>query len=96
VIFKLRFRLAARQHVKYLGTDRQWVAQIQTELSDLQAAQRRRRRLRRLDAEGRALLRAAKLQLEAPLEQAGLKFHGRTIRRSRNRKYVLENTTSTS
>lgn len=85
VIFKLRYRLAARQHVKYLGTDRRWVEQIRTELSDLQAAPRRSRRLRQLDAQARALLRATKLQLEAPLQQAGLKFHGRVIRRARNR-----------
>src|SRR5690606_29089829 len=81
VIFKLRFRLAARQHVKYLGTDQRLVEQIRAELSDLQAAERRSRRLRRLDGQARALLRAVKLQLAAPLDQAGLKFRGRTIRR---------------
>jgi hypothetical protein len=89
VIFKLRYRLAARQHVKYLGTYQRLVEQIHTELGDLQAARRRSRRLRRLDGEARALLRAAKLQLEAPLEQAGLKFHGRAIRRLRNRSDVV-------
>ena len=95
-IFKLRYRLAARQHVKYLGTDRRWIEQIRTELSDLQAAPRRSRRLRQLDAQARALLRATKRQLEAPLQQAGLKFHGRVIRRARNRSDVFKNTNSSS
>lgn len=89
IIFKLRFRIAARQRVKYLGTDRHVVEQIRAELNDLQAAHRRSRRLRRLDAQARTLMRDTKLRLENRLEQAGLKFHGRAIRRPRNRNDVL-------
>ena len=96
VIFKLRYRIAARQHVKYLGTNRRFVEQIRAELNDLQAAHRRSRRLQRLDAQARTLLRDTKLRLEVPLEQAGLKFHGRAIRRPRNRTDVLNRTNSST
>ena len=92
VIFKLRYRIAARQHVKYLGTNRRFVEQIRAELNDLQAAHRRHRRLRRLETQARTLLQDTKLRLEAPLKQAGLKFHGRAIRRPRNQNEVMKNT----
>jgi hypothetical protein len=83
IIFKLRYRLAGRQRVKYLGTDQNLVAQIQTELNDLQAVHQRNHELRRLGKQARALLRETKQRLLAPLAQAGLKFHGRAIRRPR-------------
>ena len=57
IIFKLRYRMAGRQRVKYLGTDRRLVEQIQAELTDLQAAHRRNRQLRQLGAQARTLLR---------------------------------------
>lgn len=81
-----------RQRVKYLGTDPHLVAEIQTELNDLQAIHQRNRQLRQLDAEARVLLRETKQRLLAPLEQAGLKFHGRAIRRPRIRNEVLNPT----
>lgn len=92
IIFKLRYRLAGRQRVKYLGTDRRLAEQIQVELMDLQAAHRRNRQLRQLGAQARTLLRNTKSRLLAPLQQAGLKFHGRAIRRPRIRNDVLNST----
>ena len=93
IIFKLRYRMEGRQRVKYLGSDRRVVEQIRAELHDLQAAHRRHRRLRRLETQARTLLQDTKLRLEAPLKQAGLKFHGRAIRRPRNQNEVMNNTT---
>jgi hypothetical protein len=84
--------MAMRQRVKYLGTDPHLVAQIQAELNDLQAAHRRNRQLRQLGAQARALLRNTKSRLLAPLQQAGLKFHGRAIRRPRICNEVLNST----
>jgi hypothetical protein len=94
IIFKLRYRVAGRQCVKYLGTDERLVEHIRSELKDLQASHRRGRRLHRLDEEARELLRACKQRLELHLEQAGLKFHGRAIRRLRNRNDVINNTST--
>ncbi len=93
LIFKLRYRLAGRQRVKYLGTDPHLVAHIQAELDDLQAVHHRNRQLQQLGAEARALLRETKQRLLAPLAQAGLKFHGRAIRRPRIPTEVLKPTT---
>jgi hypothetical protein len=56
---------------------------MRAELELLQRPRRYAEQLRRLTAQARATLRRTKCQVELELEQAGLKFHGRAIRRPR-------------
>ncbi|MBN8629161.1 MAG: hypothetical protein J0M17_27120 [Planctomycetes bacterium] len=84
VISKLRYRLAGRQIVKYLGIDQDFVRRVGEQLETLQAADRRCRRLRRLAAETRSVLREVRDRLRPALREAGFTFHGQVIRRSRS------------
>jgi hypothetical protein len=82
--FKLKFRVAGRQRVLYLGADATFVDRIRRELAQLQAARRADRKLARLTKEAHGVVRRSKQQLEMHLRRAGLKFHGRAIRRSKD------------
>src|SRR5258708_2065497 len=62
--FKLRFRSAGRQRVRYLGKDPQTARAIARELVGLQAARRVQLRLRRLSHQARLRLRQAKQALQ--------------------------------
>ncbi|MBL9085009.1 MAG: hypothetical protein JNK76_24610 [Planctomycetales bacterium] len=84
MISKLRYRLAGRQIVKYLGIDQDFVRRVGEQLETLQAADRRCRRLRRLAAETRSVLREVRDRLRPALREAGFTFHGQVIRRSRS------------
>lgn len=78
--YKLRYRYAGRQHVKYVGSaDR--AAAVQGELGRLQVAVRMRRELRGLVREARQMLRASKSTLKPLLESRCYGFHGLEIRR---------------
>lgn len=79
--FKLRFRSAGRQVVRYLGGDAQFVEQIERELGQLQHAVKERRSSRRLLRSAGSALRHLKQRLEPRLRLIGFHFHGREIRR---------------
>ena len=80
--FKLRFRRAHQQVVRYVG-DAQHAAAIQAELDRLQADRRLERELRRITSTAQRMLREGKHQLEPLLEQENLRFHGLALRRPR-------------
>ena len=82
-IYKLRFRFAGRQQVRYVGTDRSASEIVRHALQILQHGRRARRQIRMACAAAAWALRRAKRQLAPLVEQAGLKFHGRAIRRPR-------------
>src|SRR5665213_2676335 len=79
--FRLRFRMGTKQLVRYVGSNPAFVEQVQRELAQLQKSTQSRRELRRLTREGYARLRSTKRQLQPLLQQVGLCFHGREIRR---------------
>jgi hypothetical protein len=80
--FKLRFRRAHQQVVRYVG-DAAHAAAIQAELDRLQADRRLERELGRITSTARRMLRAGKRQLEPLLAKENLKFHGLALRRPR-------------
>ena len=85
-VYKLRWRVAAKQRTKYLGTDLAGVNCIQEQLRQHQSICRIKKQLRDLGREGRAVLRETKLRLQPLLEEIGLAFHGWEIRRPRRRR----------
>jgi hypothetical protein len=80
--YKLRFRRACRQVVRYVGSIEE-AALVAGELKELQRARRLARELNRCDRIVRQRLRKAKAVVEPQLLAHGIKFHGRAIRRSR-------------
>lgn len=80
--FKLRFRRARRQVVRYIRGEVE-AAAVTAELEALQDGRRIRRKLADLNREASALFRQTKSRLQPILEAKGLKFHGRQIRRPR-------------
>jgi hypothetical protein len=82
--YKLRFRLNGRQHVRVLGTDPGMAAAVVRALFELQRAKRTDQQLRQLCRSGRAKLREGKRQLAPMLARLGVKFHGHSLRQSRN------------
>ena len=80
--FKLRFRRAGRQVVRYVRGIEE-AALVADELLEVQTARRLGRELSRLDRSVRQNLRKSKTILEPHLLPHGLKFHGRAIRRPR-------------
>lgn len=83
VVYKLRFRIGARQCVRYLGVDTEWVAAVREALRELQRARDALRNLRRLAIQARAFLRELKPRLAANAEHEGYHFHGLALRRAR-------------
>jgi hypothetical protein len=79
--FKLRFRSAGRQVVRYLGGDVEFVNQIERELAQLQRAVKERRCSCRLLRSAGLQLRHSKRRLEPRLRLIGFHFYGREIRR---------------
>jgi hypothetical protein len=82
--FKLRFRRAGRQIVRYVG-DAHRAGDVKNELSALQTEARLMRQLKTLTKTANQQLREVKKQLQPILEVHGWAFHGRTIRRPRKR-----------
>jgi hypothetical protein len=80
--YKLRFRRAGRQVVRYVGGTKE-AALVADELKTLQTARRLRRELDEIGRLGLQMLRNAKLELAPLLLEHGFKFHGRAIRRPR-------------
>ena len=88
VIFKLRFRVAGRPRVKYLGCDEARAAEVQDVLDALQRVRNYDRGLRELSRQANGQLRKSKRQLEPLLKNKGWKFHGRAIRRVKRKRSV--------
>jgi hypothetical protein len=84
-IYKLRFRFAGRQRVRYLGTDPTAVDQVREALTVLQAKRQLELESKRLHREATELLRGSKLLLGGPLAAAGYRFHGLAVRQPRVR-----------
>jgi hypothetical protein len=84
-IFKLRFRRAHQQVVRYIP-DAGQAAVIRAELARLQTDRHLQRELERLTKGARLMLRESKRSLEPIVATEGLKFHGLSLRRPRKRK----------
>jgi hypothetical protein len=82
--YKLRFRRAHRQVVRYVGAED--AAAIRAELARLQADCRLQRALGRLTKRARRMLRESKQNLAPIVATAGLTFHGLALRRPRKQK----------
>jgi hypothetical protein len=80
--FKLRYRVAGRQHVRYIASGHT-AALVRAELQRLQADTVAGRQRRALEREARRLLRDAKQMLQPLLTTYGFHFHGQAIRQSR-------------
>lgn len=78
--FKLRFRCAGRQVVRYLGQDGPFAEQVRQELWALQMERHAEIELAHLTAAARQLLRQAKHELLGAVDAAGFRFHGQAIR----------------
>ena len=85
-IYKLRFRLEGRQHVRFLGDDEQRVRAVQEELGVLQRERRNKRRFADLRRRTRRILSESKSALKGLLEQHGFHYHGQAIRKRRRPK----------
>ena len=87
LVFKLRFRSAttARQHVRYIGTDRTAADAVSDELAMLQRSARQHKCFRRLEADARRLLRETKERVQHLLKERGYHFYGMEIRGQRRR-----------
>ncbi len=83
--YKLRFRCAGRQRVKYLGSDPARAGRVRQELGALQALSRLDRRLARGTRAANRALRAVKGRL-GPLLLPGYAFRGLAVRRKRRPK----------
>lgn len=81
--YKLRFGVARKQRVRYLGGDRAFVDRVRDALATLQAALRARQELDRLRRAAARQLRAVKGQLEPLLAESDDRFHGLALRRRR-------------
>ncbi len=80
--FKLRFRRAGRQVVRYIRSSEE-ADKVRSELYVLQRERRRRRELADLNRETSHLLRESKKSVQPLVEAYGFKFHGRQVRRPR-------------
>ncbi len=83
-IFRLRYRVHGRQHVRYVSP--RDAAPLEAELGALQRQVRARRRLAGLAALARQALHDRKSMLAPLLEAHGYHFHGYQIRRCRHAK----------
>jgi hypothetical protein len=83
-IVRMRFRVAGRQHVRYISP--RDAAALEAELRALQRHVRARRRLARLAVLARQALGYRRSTLAPLLEARGYHFHGHQIRRCRSAK----------
>jgi hypothetical protein len=81
-IFRLRYRVHGRQHVRYVSP--RDAKALEAELASLQRQVRARRGLAVHAALARRALRDRRLTLAPPLKALGYHFHGHQIRRSQN------------
>ena len=82
-VYKLRFRVAGRQRVKYVGTDPLVADAVREELQRLQKSKHTQRNLQALIGQANRLLRESKSELLTDAKQAGYHFHGQSLRRPR-------------
>src|SRR3954462_11281945 len=82
-IFRLRYRVDGRQHVRYISPNN--AAALEAELRLLQKRVRACRYLNSLAALARQALRDRRLTLTPILQARGCHFHGHQIRRRRKR-----------
>jgi hypothetical protein len=80
---KLRFRRHGCQVIRYIGAEAE-ADIVRKELAALQAERRVHRALALLEKEARRLRRESRRQLTPLVAAAGLKFHGRDLRRPRS------------
>lgn len=80
--FKLRFRRAGQQIVRYVG-DAVQAAVVANELKTLQAARLAHHELSKFDRDARQILRKQVAVLEPLMLGHGFRFHGRAIRKFR-------------
>lgn len=78
--YRIAFRDAEVQKSIYIGSDPELATAARTLLAELQAGERARRVVRRLQVASRASLRAAKTAWERELERAGLHLQGFEVR----------------
>jgi hypothetical protein len=83
-IFRLRYRVDGRQHVRYVSP--RDAEALEAELATLQKRVRACRRLRSVAVLARQALRDRKMTLAPLLEARGLHFHGHQIRPCQNAK----------
>lgn len=81
--YKLRFRHRGQQLVRYLGRDPAVAERIRKEVTSLQEPRQATLELSRLRRQVRQALRDAKMQLTPVMAQRGLKYHGYSLRASR-------------
>lgn len=82
-IYKLRFRCAGRQVVRYLGADSGFAEYVRSRLRMFQRPRRCQRELRQRARQARRLLKDTKAGMAPLLESEGYRFHGLAIRRRR-------------
>ena len=82
-VYKMRFRIAGRQRVLYLGTDPLVADAVREELQRLQKSRHTRRNMQALIRQANRLLRDSKSELLADAKQEGYRFHGLALRRPR-------------
>jgi hypothetical protein len=82
--FKLRFRRAGKQCVRYVNFCQ--VSAVRVELDQLQAPTRLKRKLAVATRDAQQVLRQTKRNLQPLLESHGFGFHGLAIRRRRRSK----------
>ena len=82
-VYKLRFRHHGKQHVRCLGNDPDFVADVQRELDRLQSLHRKLRRLDAISRTANEELRDTKRIITPLLENREMHFHGLAIRRSK-------------
>lgn len=82
--YKLRWRVAGRQRVRYLGRNPVLVEHVQAALAAWQAPRRAQRASVALLRAARRALRAAKAAAAPRLVQEGQYFHGYSVRRRHN------------
>jgi hypothetical protein len=83
VTYKLRWRRAGRQRVRYLGSDPAAAAAVRAALANLQAPARAGRAAAGLLRRARAALARAKAVLAPALAAKGYHYHGYASRRGR-------------
>lgn len=86
VIYKLRFRLDAKQYVRYIASDQERARAVQAELDVLQRHVQLRRDLAKQGRIAALKLKDAKLKLQPWLEVRGFHFHGLAFRKRRKTK----------
>lgn len=80
-VYKLRFRRAEKQVVRYIGSEEK-AMQVREELWRLHALDRKTRHLVRITKIALKVLRESKRALEPHLKNCGYRYHGLAIRKS--------------